>query len=72
MCEQLFPNYIRQRVAELKQIYWRGTSRLSCMMHKERLRELGFCSLGMRRLRGFLTSDFSYLMGQGKARLFSG
>lgn len=72
MCEQLFPNHRRQQVAELKQIHWRGTGRLPCMMHKERLGELGSCSLRMRRLRAFLTAVFSYLMGQDRAQLLSG
>lgn len=63
MCEQLFPNHRRQRVVELMQIRRRGAGRLPCMMRKERLRELGSCDLRRRRLRGFLTADFSYLMG---------
>lgn len=58
MCEELFPNHRRQRVAELKQIRRRGTGRLPCKVH-----------LRMRRLRGFLTAGF---MGQDRGRLLSG
>lgn len=57
---------------ELKQVHQKGTGRLPHSMHKERQRKPGSCSLKMRRFTGFLTADFSYLMGQDRARLLSG
>lgn len=56
---------------------WSGSiggalARLLSVMRNERLRERGSCSLGMRRLRRFLTADFSYLVGWGRDRLLSG
>ena len=74
---QLWGPQYRRDMALLECIHRRATKMMQtmeCLPCKDRLRELGLCSLEKRRLRGDLIATFQYLKGKYRKegdRLFS-